>query len=157
MHINEYLKRAAEQGDGPHDPELESLLDGKLDSTAAGRFWAAVADGSASVDDTLVWAQKVARRVVADVVNGSDGDAAPAALKAIGFYGRIDKHRSARDYLELITEFDVLDEQGNPLPVERLPAPQWLRLLHDAGHMTDLETKTAINKINAWRKELGIE
>ncbi len=157
MHINEYLKRAAEQWDGPHDPEFEALLDGKTDSTAAGRFWAAVADGSASVEDTLAWAQKVARRVVADVVNGSDRDVAPAALKAIGFYGRIDKYRTARDYMSLIAEFAVLDEQGNPLPVERLPATQWLRLLRRAGHMKDLEEKTAINKINAWRKELGIE
>jgi hypothetical protein len=157
MRINEYLNRADEQGDGPHDPKLEALLGGKPDSTAAGRFWAAVADGSALVDDTLAWAQQVARRVVADVVNGPDRDAAPAALKAIGFYGRIDKHRTARDYLALIAEFDVLDEQGNPLPPERLPASQWLRLLRRAGHLAGVPDKTAINQINTWRKELGIE
>lgn len=139
------------------DAELASLLDGKPDTTAAAELWAAIADGSASVEVALAWAQHVAREIEKNVVNGADRDAAPAALRAIGFYGRVDKYRTAKDYLATVASFDVLDEAGNPLPPERLPASQWLRLVRRAGHLVGVPDKTAINQINTWRKELGIE
>lgn len=155
MRIDHYLKQRADADFS--DPELLRLLDGKRDTTTAARLWASIADGSASVDDTLAWAQHVAQAITGNVVNGAERDAAPAALRAIGFYGRVDAYRSAREYLDIVASFDVMDEQGVPLPPARQPASAWLKLLRSAGHLVDLEDKTAINKINTWRKELGIE
>lgn len=155
MRIDHYLETTA---DGEqYDRELARLLDGKADTTTAARLWAAIADGSASVEDTLAWAQHVARKITANVINSGERDAAPAALRAIGFRGRVDAYRAAREYLDIVAAFDVMDEHGVPLPLVRQPASAWLKLLRRAGYLLDIEDKTAINKINAWRKDLGIE
>jgi hypothetical protein len=154
MRIDEFMRA---NDIGHDDLELEALLGGKTNTTAAARMWASIADGSASVWDALAWVQHVARKIDKNVVNGSDRDAAPAALRAIGYYGRVDKYRTARDYLVTVASFDSIDEAGNNLVPERLSALKWLRLLRSAGHLLDVNDKTAINHINAWRKELGIE
>jgi hypothetical protein len=157
MRIDQYRELEAPDGAEHTDPELLRVLDGRPDTTTAARLWASIADGSASVDDTLAWAQHVAQAITANVVNGAERDAAPAALRAIGFYGRVDAYRSAREYLDIVASFDVMDERGAPVRLARQPASAWLKLLRSAGHLLDLEDKTAINKINTWRKELGIE
>lgn len=149
MRIDQYLQ---EVPPAPYDPELQRLLDGKADTTTAATLWASIADGSAAVEDTLAWAQHVAREIATNVVKGAERDAAPAALRAIGFYGRVDAYRSAREYLVTVASFPVLDEQGAPVQLARQPASAWLKLLRNAGHLLDLEDKTAINKINTWRK-----
>lgn len=154
MRIDQFIREAASEH---HDAELQRLLDGKPDTTTAANLWASIADGSASVADTLAWAQHVAREIAANVVNGTERDAAPAALRAIGFYGRVDAYRAAREYLDLVASFPVVDERGVQVQLARQPASAWLRLLRSAGHLLDLEDKTAINKINTWRKELGVE
>lgn len=154
MRIDHYLQQGGADLD---DLELHRLLDGRRDTTTAARVWASIADGSASVENALAWAQHVAREIAANVVNGAERDAAPAALKAIGFFGRPDPYRAAREYLDIVASFDVMDDHGAPVQLSRQPASAWLKLLRNAGHLLDLEDKTAINKINAWRKELGIE
>lgn len=157
MRIDQYLQSVPPESVEHCDPELLRLLDGRPDTTTATRLWAAIAGGSASVDDTLAWAQHVACEIQANVVNGAERDAAPAALRAIGFYGRVDMYRAAREYLETVASFEVLGEHGAPVQLARQPASAWLKLLRSAGHLHDVADKTAINQINAWRKELGIE
>ncbi|MDH4466149.1 MAG: hypothetical protein QE290_19145 [Acidovorax sp.] len=157
MRIDHYLQSLPPDTGEHSDPELLRVLDGRPDTTTAARVWAAIADGSASVEDTLAWAQHVAREIQANVIDGAERDAAPAALRAIGFYGRVDVYRSAREYLETVATFEVLDEHGVPVRLARQPASAWLKLLRSAGHLLDVTDKTAHNQINAWRKELGIE
>lgn len=157
MRINHYLQSLLPDTAEHSDPLLLRVLDGRPDTTTAARVWASIDDGSASVEDTLAWAQHVAREIQANVVNGAERDAAPAALRAIGFYGRVDAYRDAREYLETVASFDVLDEHGVPVRLTRQPASAWLKLLRSAGHLLDVADKTAINQINAWRKELDIE
>lgn len=157
MRIDHYLQGLPPESAEHGDLELLRVLDGRPDTTTAARVWAAIADGTASVEDTLAWAQHVAREIQANVIDGAERDAAPAALRAIGFYGRVDVYRSAREYLDTVATFEVLDEHGAPVRLARQPASAWLKLLRSAGHLLDLEDKTAINKINAWRKDLGIE
>lgn len=154
MRLDQYIQQL---GEGTPDQELQRVLDGKPDTTTAARMWASIADGSASVGDTLEWAQHVARQITANVVNGAERDAAPAALKAVGFYGRVDAYRAAREYLSIVASFPVLDEQGATVQLARQPASAWLKLLRSAGHLVDIDDKTAINKIGIWRNELGIE
>lgn len=157
MRIDHYLQTLPLDAAEHSDPELLRVLDGRPDTTTAARVWSSIADGSASVEDTLAWAQHVARDIQTNVVIGAERDAAPAALKAIGFYGRVDVYRAAREYLDTVAAFDVLDEQGVPVQFARQPASAWLKLLRSAGHLLDVAEKTAINQINNWRKELGIE
>lgn len=157
MRIDHYLQNLPPNIGEHSDPELQRVLDGRPDSTTAARVWVSIADGSASVEDTLTWAQHVACEIQSNVVNGAERDAAPAALRAIGFYGRVDVYRSAREYLDTVATFEVLDEHGVPVRLARQPASAWLKLLRSAGHLLDVTDKTAINQINTWRKELGIE
>lgn len=157
MRIDQYLQSLPPDTAEHSDPELLRVLEGKPDTTTAARVWGAIADGSASVEDTLAWAQHVASEIQANVVNGAERDAAPAALRAIGFRGRVDAYRAAREYLETVAAFDVLDEHGAPIRLARQPGSAWLKLLRSAGHLLDVSDKTAINQILTWRKELGIE
>jgi hypothetical protein len=152
MTIDDYLRTVPVE----QDIELARLLDGTSDSTAAARLWAQIAQGKAGVGETLLWAQEVARRVVAGVVDGPDKDAAPAALRALGFYGPVDKYRAARQCMETIAAFSVIDEQGDLTEQRRIPASKWLKILRAQRHLLDVDDKTAINHINAWRRELGI-
>lgn len=155
MRIDKYIQQAADYEFD--DLELQKLLDGKTDSTKAARVWSSIAEGSAPVEIALLWMQHVAREVIANVVDNDERDAAPAALRAIGFYGRLDAYRNARDYFATVASFNVIDEQSNPVVLGRQPASVWLKLLRSAGHLKDIDDKTAINKINTWRKELEIE
>lgn len=157
MRIDHYLQNLPPDTGEHGDPELLRVLDGRPDTTTAARVWASIADGSASVEDTLAWAQHVAREVRANVVNGAERDAAPAALRAIGFYGRVDVYRAAREYLATVSSFPVVDERGVQVQLAQQPASAWLKLLRRAGHLLDVADKTAINQILTWRKELGIE
>ncbi len=156
MRIEQYFQQTLE-AQNVSDPEFESLLSGKIDSTTAARVWLAIADGSASVDQTLRWAQHVARQVDARVIKSKASDAAPAALQAIGFYGPIDRHRAARECLDIIASFPMYGEDHEPLPAKKMPASMWLKLMRKAGHLVDLNDKTALNRINEWRIELGID
>lgn len=157
MKISEYLRELSTIDEPVGDLEFQCLLDGKLDTTTAARVWTEIADGSASVGNTLLWAVHVANQIKDSVINGSERDAAPAALKAIGFYGQVDPYRPARESMEIVAAFDFLDEQGNALPSRRLPASEWLRMLRKAGYLDGINDKSALNRINEWRKDLGIE
>ena len=157
MKISEYLKTLSKSGESECDLEFQRLWEGRSDTTIASRIWKEIAAGSASVVDTLVWSMHVANQIKNNVIDGSERDAAPAALKAIGFYGQVDQYRSAREFMEIAGTFDFLDEQGNALPRRRLTASQWLVLLRKSGHLSGLNDKSAPNRINEWRKDLGIE
>ncbi|MDM7942454.1 MAG: hypothetical protein QUV35_07480 [Hydrogenophaga sp.] len=153
MTINDYLARLR---DPEIDPDFEALLD-RPDTTRATALWASIAAGEASVEDTLRWAQHVAVKIEQTVINKAERDAAPGALKAIGFYGRPDPYRAARDYMALVGSFPVASEDGQCRQAPRLTAEQWLEKLQAAGHLVGIPRKTAVNRINEWRQELGIE
>jgi len=160
MNIKGYIKQAHQRDPdiGDFGPEFERLLEGRSGTTEdAKQIWAAIADGEAHVVETLLWAQSVAKRINRDVIHKTERDAAPAALKAIGFYGVSEPYRSAKECLTSVADFDVLDDDGNWVRPKRGTAKQWLRFLRSQGHFSSTKDKTAINKINAWRKELGID
>lgn len=154
MRIDKYLKN-------PHAYEanknLERLVKGHKNSTDAAELWSAIADGSADVGETLIWVQHVAKEIGKHVINGEDRDAAPSALKAIGFWGRIDTTNATFELMKMLAAFDEIDEKGSPLPRTRWAATKWLECLRSHGHLKGISEKTARNKINIWRKDLGIE
>lgn len=154
MRIDEYLKQ---HHDYESDNDLERLVKGHKNSTIAAEFWSTIADGSADVSETLIWVQQVAKEINEHVINGKDRDASPAALKAIGFWGRIDRDHATRELMKILAAFDEIDDKGHPLPRARWTATRWLECLHSHGLLQEVSEKTALNKINNWRKDLGIE
>jgi hypothetical protein len=154
MRIDEYLKQ---HQDYESDNDLERLVKGHKNSTIAAALWSTVADGSADVVEALIWVQHVAKEINKDVIHGKDRDMAPAALKAIGFWGRIDRDHAARELMEILAAIDEIDDKGHPLPRARWTATRWLECLHSHGHLHEIPEKTALNKINNWRKDLDIE
>jgi hypothetical protein len=157
MRINEYLEKYAKKYDLDYGHEFQKILDGRPDTTKAAKIWAWIAKGEADVAETLVWAQHVAKQIDANVIHSDVRDHAPAALKAIGFYGPADDDRRAKDYMQIISEFACIDKEGNELPGVRYTGSQWVRALKLQGFFDGVKEKTAINKVNKWRKELGIE
>lgn len=147
MRIDEYLKK-------PHayeaDYDLERLVKGHKNSRIAADLWSAIAEGSADVGETLIWVQHVAEEIGKNVINGKDRDAAPAALKAIGFWGRIDSDHATREMMKILMAF----EDDDKLPLAKWPAPKWLLCLRSHGYLREVRDKTAENKINNWLKEL---
>lgn len=156
MKIEDFLQKTSSIDEPMCDPEFQRLLDGKLDTTAATQIWTEIADGSASVESALLWVMHVAKQIKANVINGAERDAAPAALRAIGFYGQSDPYRAARKHMDVIASFDAFDEQGQPISPRRMAANEWLKHLRQAGYLTEVSEKSALNRINEWRKELGI-
>jgi hypothetical protein len=154
MRIDEYLE---EPDAYEADKNLERLVNGHKNSTIAAELWSAIAEGSADVGETLIWVQHVAEEISKHVINGNDRDAAPAALKAIGFWGRIDNDHAARELMEMLSAFDEIDDKGHHVPRARWTATKWLACLRSHGHLQVIPEKTALNKINNWRKDLGIE
>jgi hypothetical protein len=159
MNINKYLASRPES-DFDYGPEFQRLLDATSgvpsDTTAAARLWERIACGEEGVVETLLWAQHVANAITKSVVNSRERDAAPAALKAIGFYGRVDPYRDAKWELFLLLSFDELDEHGNPIPRKRPAAAECLRVLKKGGYMLGIPEKTALNRISEWLRELGL-
>lgn len=155
MKINEYL-------DQPNvyegDLQLEKLLEKGMDSTLAKSIWESIANGSADVAVTLIWAKIVAQQICNDVFDSDTGiDKSPAALKAIGHWGRVDNYAAAEDLMQTYSNFDEHDEHGNPLPPKRWTAKEWLHFIQRNGLLLDVNEKTAINEINKLRGKLGIK
>jgi hypothetical protein len=163
MSINTYIKEEARRfpkGFGDYGPEFERLLRGRGGTTGdAMEIWREIATGDADVVQTLIWVQRVAERICKDVVGKSERgrDAAPAALKAIGFRGPPERERRAKECMRTISDFDVLDDSGNWVRQKRLTGNQWLKFLRSQGHLEKMKDKNAINKINQWRKDFGID
>ncbi len=154
MTIKKYLEEWG-ISDGEYSYDFQRALDG--DTTQAAQIWAQIEEGTASVAETLLWAQRVAHRVNTTVVTSTQIVAnrrAEAALKAIGFYGQIDDYYYARNFMEDWSAFKSLDEIG---PSPRVSAKTWLQLLKKEGYLLDATEKSAINRINEWRKELNID
>jgi hypothetical protein len=160
MKIRVYLKQVAERQPTAFEwgPEFEAALH-KMDTTIAKQMWLDIASGEADVVETLAWVQRVAKQIRDTVIkkSASDRDAAPAALKAIGFYGRSDTHRRAKEHMQMLSSFDGLDGNGNPVRQRPLTGKQWISILRRAGFLKGEKDKTATNLVNKWRKELGID
>ena len=160
MNIKDYIKQAHKRDPdiGDFGPNFERLLEGRCGTTEdAKQIWAAIADGTAHVVETLLWAQCVAERINQDVIRGTKRDKAPDALKAIGFYGVSEPYRRAKECMISVADFNVLDSNGNEVRPKRGTAEQWLKFLRSQGHFCRTKKKTAINMINTWRKDLGID
>ncbi len=129
---------------------VHKTLDGAIggDATAAAEMWRAIADGRASPAEAATWAQYVAKRVVGKVIDAdlvSSNRRADAALKAIGFYGPIDRDRHLREDLASIQNDEVLRARPR---VEKLEV---LRLLTD--ELDGVPTKNALKKIDRLLKK----
>jgi len=160
MNIKGYITEARRKVPDIDDfgPRFERLLEGRCGTTEdAKQIWESIANGEAHVVEALLWAQCVAKRIRQVVINKTERDPAAAALKAIGFYGVPDPYRDARECMISVADFDVLDDGGNWVRPKRSTAEQWLKFLRSQGHFTSVKNKTAINKINEWRKEFSID
>ena len=165
MTINKYLASRYESHEIEFDygPEFQRLLNATSgvpsDTTAAARLWERIARGEEGVVETLLWAMHVAEAITKSVINSRERDAAPAALKAIGFYGRKDTYRDAKEMLFswfVLCAIDSIDEHGNSTPPKRPTAAECLRILNMHGHMLGIPEKTALNRISEWLREFGL-
>ncbi|MGA9665833.1 MAG: hypothetical protein WBQ69_05210 [Gallionella sp.] len=157
MNIASWL---ANNRDAQIDRERNDLLAGKPDTTAAEKLWAEIAAGDASVSDTLMWAQHVAKQIKANVIDARGQSSTVrerGALHALGVSGRADVYRDARHYMETFASFELLDDTGRAVPIQYLTGEQWVGLLKAEGYLRDVQHKTALNRVNEWRKEFGIE
>ncbi len=141
--INAYL--AEPHGDGYYGMEFEQAMDGrdKKAATHAADIWRAIATGEASVSATLTWAQHVAKRIQAEVLDAElIGTERPrAALAAIGFRGPVDRHLAVKYDLSVYLDFSP--DAG---------APEALEFLQKRGHLLDMPRKVALTRIAEWRK-----
>ncbi|MEI7970727.1 MAG: hypothetical protein WCJ69_17250 [Betaproteobacteria bacterium] len=156
MNINAYIQQVSDESDWM-DKDLCALLDGKIDTTLAAEMWASIASGEADVLTTLLWVQHVANQIQKTVVKGDARDAAPAALKAIGFFGGIERYRAAREYMALVREFCVISEDSEAIPLKQLTCTEWVRTLRAHGHLIGVNDKTAANRVSEWLKEFDEE
>lgn len=154
MKIKEYL--ATDENAYKGDLQIEKLLSAKEKASLSAPLWKSIATGEADVTTTLIWVTNVAKEICNLVIDGSSEEAATSALHAIGLQGRIDKYALARDLMEIFASFDELDKSGNPLPKKRWSAKKWLEFMREHGLLKDVKDKTAINKLNSIRNELGI-
>ena len=117
------------------------------DATAAADMWQAIARGTAAPTDALLWARFVAGQVVEKVIDAELDSAnrrAEAALKAIGFYGRIDKDRQLRADLALLAGTEAAS-------LSRADIAKTIQLVsHDLDGLT---LKKAMKKIDRVRKK----
>lgn len=138
--------------------ELEKLLTSGVNSTLAKPLWESIADGSADVAETLIWVMHVAREIEKHVINVKVAvDAAPAALKAIGFYGRVDPYRDVRNLIETFAAFDEFDQEGKVVEGKKWTAKKWLEFIQSQGLLLESDEKTAINRINEIRNDLNLK
>jgi hypothetical protein len=91
--------------------ELDRLDEGQVPQRGPiDEIWRRIAEGKLSEAAAAAWALTIAERVVRDVID----DRNPAeerpkrALKALGFFGAIDKNYKERDALEILITFDRL-------------------------------------------------
>jgi hypothetical protein len=114
MSINAWMAKHKDD-DNFVDRETGEILSGRPNSTVAAKLWMAIARGEAGVAETLMWAQTVAKRIKADLIDESgqaSSDRERAALRAIGFFGRVDAYREAKEYMSLISMFSPLGVGG---------------------------------------------
>ena len=84
------------------------------DMGAVEFIWRAIADGRANLAERDIWVQHVAQKVVDTVISTDANKRGEAALKALGFTGVFDKHREAREELEVLLAFAENDGNGQP-------------------------------------------
>lgn len=159
MGINAWLEKHKDDDDF-WDLETVKLLEGRTDITAASNLWKKIARGDAGVAETLMWVKIVAKRITADLIETRgqpSSDRERAALRAIGFYGPIDDFRDAKEFMKVFAMFHPLDENGEEMPNVRLTGKQWVKILKGAGYFAGINEGTAINRVNEWRSEFGIE
>lgn len=114
------------------------------DTSAAADVWRAIAEGRASPAESMLWVQHIAKRVTEKVIEAdleSANRRAEAALKAIGFYGRIDKDRQLREEL---ASFDWEN-------MSRADIVETLRLI--GPELEGVPTEKAVKKIDRLRKK----
>lgn len=119
------------------DKTLQAAIGG--DTTAAAEMWRRIAASQADDTEALAWARHVAARVTSEVINAdidSSNRRAEAALKAIGFCGRIDKNRQLRTDLEHI---------------KGLPRSETVEVLRLVGYFDDVPTQAAAKKVDRLR------
>lgn len=117
------------------------------DATATADMWRAIARGSAAPADALLWVRFVAGQVVEKVIEGNLDSAnrrAEAALKAIGFYGRIDRDRQLRADLALF-------EGPETAKFSRAEIAKTIQLV--SSDLDGLTLENAIKKIDRVRKK----
>lgn len=97
---------------------VSPAIDG--DARAAAALWRQLAQdsGSANHSDIQRWVQHVAKRLVRDVIDGSQpaNRKAEAARRAVGLSGQIGDaklHQYIAEYDALIAEFPVIEEEGD--------------------------------------------
>lgn len=152
MNIDAFLAREAKLDPtfGDYGPDFENALHRANATTEAIAVWEMIANGTADVVQTLIWAQCIAKRIKIQVINKSERDAAPGALKALGFFGRRDRHRAAREALLSIACFEFEREDGRPL---RMTSTDWANWLRDHGYLKGVKSKTAVNLVTEWLRE----
>lgn len=102
MTINKYLEKWISE-DGWNDKTICEALNG--DTTAAAKVWTEIATGEASVSDALQWVKHVAASIQENVRDGAQSsERERGALRAIGFYGRKDAYRDAKDCMNVLAE-----------------------------------------------------
>lgn len=140
MNIENFLKQSAEMGD-EYTLEFAQALQG--DTTRVAEVWRGIASGEMNVACTLMWAQHVAGRIQAEVMDAdlSGVERPRAALAAIGFRGPVDKHRAVKE--DLITFADFFPDATNP---------EILEFLQRRGHLQDMPRNVALTRIAEWRK-----
>lgn len=105
----EQAMRGDDHGKMPREGEV------RLGDMGAVEFiWRAIADGRANLAERDTWVQHVAQKVVDSVIPNDANKRGEAALKALGFTGVFDKHREARDELEVLLAFAENDGNGQP-------------------------------------------
>ena len=97
--------------------ELDRLdADEKPLRTPIDDIWRRIAQGGLSEAATAAWALTIAERVVRDVINDRNPpeERPKRALKALGFFGVIDKNYKEREALNQFLAFDRLSSKLCP-------------------------------------------
>jgi hypothetical protein len=129
-------------------------LDGKVQRNRVDQIWRAIAADLLNDEDTAVWARRVAKTVVRDVLDDKSQDRDDRARKALGLHGRGQSDDQAGRTLDAILVFERLAcAQANMLGNVREIVPTMKRnrnLLHSmraAGCYRDLSDSIALGRL----------
>ncbi len=130
--------------------ELDRLDVGQVPQRGpVDEIWRRIAEGELSEAASAAWALTIAERVIRDVVDDRNPpeERGKRALKALGFFGVIDKNYKEREALNQFLAFERLPSKEGP-PRRRATRKEKLTWMREQGFYEGVSNRAAMQRID---------